>query len=47
MWPEDNENDYSIMNLRKQYEQLAADKQNDSAKKLAKVGIATILKMIM
>lgn len=47
MWPEDVENDYSYMNLRKQYDQLAKNKENDTAGKLAKAGIGAILKMIM
>lgn len=47
MWPEDVENDYSYMNLRKQYDQLAKNKENNDASKLAKAGIGAILKMIM
>lgn len=47
MWPEDVENDYSYMNLRKQYDQLAKTKENDAASKFAKAGLGAILKMIM
>lgn len=47
MWPEDIDNDYSYMNLRKQYEEAAKANQNDTMSKLAKAGIGTILKMIM
>lgn len=47
MWPEDIDNDYSYMNLRKQYEENAKVQKNDEASKLAKAGIGAILKIIM
>lgn len=47
MWPEDIDNDYSYMNLRKQYEENAKAQKNDTASKFAKAGIGAILKMIM
>lgn len=47
MWPEDIDNDYSYMNLRKQYEESAKADQDNLAANLAKAGIGAILKMIM
>lgn len=47
MWPEDIDNDYSYMNLRKQYEESAKADQDNLASNLAKAGIGAILKMIM
>lgn len=47
MWPEDIDNDYSYMNLRRQYEENARSNEDNSATNLAKAGISTILKMIM
>lgn len=47
MWPEDIDNDYSYMNLRKQYEENAKAQESDAVSKLAKAGIGAILKMIM